>query len=305
LGSYTSVSSSASAGTLTLSNFANGGTLTITGATVGTGYTLTNTAFTAGTTDSVNIAITAAVAAGTVSAASVETVNISASKAGASSLTLTDSAAKSIVVTGAGTLTLTSANTSVTSVDASAMTGSLVYTTAGTTAETVKGGVGANNLTAAAGTVADTLIGGAGADTLTANKGMNILTGGAGADLFVIGSASSNLNSYATITDAAAGDRIQLSATGTLAFAQSKVTLGSTAVFQDYANTAVSTGGGAAAQGNIAWFQFSGDTYVIQHQVAGAETAFENGVDMIVKLTGLVDLSTTSLNPAGATLLIG
>ena len=299
LGNYNSVSTAGGNG-LTLNNMSSGGTLTLTGA--GTAYTIANAAFTASTSDVLNIAITSAGAMGTVTASKVETINISDSKV--SSLTLVDTTATSIVVTGAGTLSLTSTgNTAVTSVDASGMTGGLTYTTAGTTAETVKGGAGVNLLTAAAGTVADTLIGGAGADTLTANSGLDVLTGGAGADTFVLAAAPATLNSYATITDASVGDTIKLNTAVAATFVQAKVVLGGTAVFQDYANAVVGTGGVAAAAGNIAWFQYGGDTYVVQN-VNGAESQFNPG-DYVVKLTGLVDLSHTSLNPAGATLLIG
>ena len=74
---------------------------------------------------------------------------------------------------------------------------------------------------------------------MTANAGLNTLTGGAGFDTFVIKTASVNVNSYATITDATKGDYIQFSNVGTPSFIQSKVSLGDTAVFQDYANAAI------------------------------------------------------------------
>jgi len=62
-------------------------------------------------------------------------------------------------------------------------------------------------------------------------------------------------------------------------------------VFQDYANAAINT----LAQGEIGWFQYSGNTYIVQEAQA-AGTTFLNGTDYIVKLTGLIDLSTASFS---------
>jgi len=322
LGSYNSVSTGAeaNAGVLTLDGFTSGGTLTLTSSAAGTGaYVVSSSAFTTPTNDVFNLALSAAgaVAGGTVTANKIETINIAANDSSTlasgapvapgtntDSLTLTADSVTKLVVTGNANLQLTSTNATVTSVDASAMTGGLTYTAAGTVAETIKGGAGSNVLAAATGaTTADVLIGGAGNDTLTSNKGMDTLTGGAGHNTFVIGAASSNVNSYATITDAKVGDMITFSTTGTLSFAQSKITLGATAVFQDFANAAVSTA--SVAVGTISWFQFGGDTYIVQKEGLAAETSFTNGTDMIVKLTGAVDLSHTSLNTGIATLLIG
>jgi S-layer protein len=207
-------------------------------------------------------------------------------------LTLEATSATSVAVSGNAALNLTiTGNTKLTSVDGSAMTGALTVTTAGTKAETVKGGSGADSLTAAAGTVADTLIGNGGADTLTSNAGLTSLTGGAGADVFVINAAGANVNVYSTITDATAGDVIRLVNQGTETFSTTALTLGDTAVFQDFANLACA--GDGSTNGIISWFQFAGNTYIVEDRSA-AET-FVNG-DVVVKLTGLVDLSTATFN---------
>ncbi len=290
-------------GPVTYTNVAAGVDLAITAApTAATTYTLKDAT---GTSDALSIAITGAIAANTVNAAGIESVSISSTKAGAS-ITLVDAAAKTITVTGAGGLALTSGNTAVTLVDASGLTGALSYTTAGTLAETVKGGAGANSLVAAVGTIADTLIGGAGADTLTANAGLDTLTGGAGADVFKVMTVGANVNTYSTITDAASGDTIMLKDQGTEVFTTAKVVLSGTAVFQDYANAVVNAGGNSAANAHIGWFQFSGDTYVVESlHNTGVTADFVNNTDLVVKLTGLVDLSTASLNSGvGPTLLI-
>lgn len=306
LGNYTFVTDAGAGTTDTFNNMASGGTLVFTGTGSADIVNVTNAA--TGTADSLNVVLQAAGAlSDNTTVANVESVAITANDttkgvaAGATSdfAVVTDSALTSATVLGNTTLNLTLTSTKISTVDASGMTGGLVYTTTGTVAETVKGGASANQLTAHTGTVADTLIGGAGNDTITANGGLDTLTGGGGNDTFVV-TPSANVNSYATITDANAGDSIKLSTTGAITFTQSKVTLASTAVFQDYANAVIA----GTAQGNIAWFQYGGDTYVVQHEQAGG-TAFLNGTDLIVKLAGLVDLSHTSLNTTSATLLVG
>jgi S-layer protein len=177
------------------------------------------------------------------------------------------------------------------------MTGGITFTTAGTVAETVKGGASANVLTATTGTTADTLIGGAGSDTLTANAGLDVLTGGLGRDNFVVATVTANVNVYSTITDFLSGDTLTLANKGTETFARTKLTLGSTAVFQDYANLAAA--GDGSANGLVSWFQFGGDTYVVEDTTAGA--TFTSATDVIVKLTGLVDLSTAGFSAAAGT----
>lgn len=266
-----------------------------------------------GTADVLNAVLssTGNLTAGTLTAANVETVNISTvdtevvvapaiQAKNVDTLTLTADKATAVNVTGAADLTLTlTGSTKVTSIDGSTMTGGLTVTSLNTTAATtIKGGSGNDVLTAANGTTADVLIGGAGNDTLVANAGMSTLTGGAGNDLFVIGTASANVNSYATITDFAAGDLLKV--TGIDTFAAAKVSLGDTAVFQDYANAALN----ALSANAGGWFQFSGNTYVVADMGTDSTSGFVNGEDFIVKLTGLVDLSNASFNNTSDTIAL-
>jgi S-layer protein len=179
------------------------------------------------------------------------------------------------------------------------MTAAFSYTTAGTVAETVTGGTGADVLSAGTtSTVADVLIGGAGNDTLTANAGLNTLTGGAGNDTFVIATASLNSSSYATITDFGTGDKLKM--TGATAFSASKVTQADTAVFQDYVNAAMN----ASASSAVSWFQYLNNTYVVMDQASTNSTTFINGEDFVVRMTGLVDLSTASFNSTTGTIAL-
>jgi S-layer protein len=293
--------------TLTIDKLASGGTLVIgDGITAHDIVNITNAK--TGTADVLNIVGDSSSGAGQdfggVTASNVETVNVTLTDSSGADdgsldmfLTVGDTSATSIKLMGNQITHLTADSTKLTSVDASGMTGGLVYTTTGTTAEMVKGGASSNDLTAKAGTSADTLVGGAGDDVLTANAGRDVLTGNGGNDTFVVATPTANLTGYSTITDANAGDLLQLADNGTETFNTKAISLDpSTAVFQDYADASV-----AAGNGNISWFQFGGNTYVVEAMHAG--TNFQNNVDVVVKLVGLVDLSHASLNNAAAPIL--
>jgi S-layer protein len=156
----------------------------------------------------------------------------------------------------------------------------------------MKGGSGADAFTAKTGTNADVLIGNDGADTLTSNAGLTTLTGGAGNDIFVVATNTANIGTYTTITDFAAGDLLKLANKGTETFATTKLSLADTATFQDYLNAASTVDG--TTNGAISWFQYGGNTYVVEDMGAGA--TFAVATDIVVKLTGLVDLSVASIN---------
>jgi S-layer protein len=135
----------------------------------------------------------------------------------------------------------------------------------------------------------DVINAGLGNDVIKSGTGMDVVTGGGGNDTFHF-VANSNGNIYTTITDANAGDVLTFVDKGTEVFTSAKITLAGTAVYQDYLNQAAS--GNGDANGRIGWFQFGGDTFVVQDLSAG--TSFVNGTDIVVKLTGLVDLSTAT-----------
>jgi len=308
------IATNASNDQLIVNKMANGGTLEIVGAADASDIFDINLTDATGTADSLNVVTkvsTASLNFGTLDLAGIESVAITATDTNTSLITgggvntatfiVKDAALKTATVTGSShlTLTLDAATTALTSLNASTLTGNLTTTTNGTVAQTVTGGSGADVLTAKG--VNDVLIGGAGNDTLaltgtTAN--LVTLTGGAGADIFQIGVATVNVNSYATITDLAAGDRIQFSA-GAATFASAKVSLGDTAVFQDYANAAIA----ATDTGAVTWFQIGGNTYVVEN-VSNNASSFMNGTDIIVRITGAVDLSTASFSASSDTLLI-
>jgi len=159
LGFTNYVTTTGSTGTLTLNNLASNGTVVITTAPT-TGYTIgVKDAGTAGhTSDVLNLELSSAAAllAGTVTAANVETINIKAddtdTTAQIDTMTLVATKATTINIEGDASLNLTNAgNTAVTLIDASKMTGGLTVQAAGTVASTIKGGSGADVLTASGG----------------------------------------------------------------------------------------------------------------------------------------------------------
>lgn len=314
---------------LILTNLASNGTLELTAQ----GYTTVNVKDAAtGTADVLNVVLNNSGAGslngGTVVAADVETININTKDSGtlantAATLdvaTLVATSAKSIVVTGNNGLNLNNTgNTKVTSFDASGVVGNgaddtaanlvVRFTSANNTATaevTIKGGAGNDVLTGNA--AKDTLIGGAGDDTLDGAAGVDVLTGGEGKDIFVFTTVASSGVSYDTITDLAVADVIRFSTNITNADGVTTVTgnqLGavlsgidaSNAVFQDYLDAAANKGAGV-----VSWFQTGGNTYVVQ-DINGAAT-FQNGLDNVVKITGLVDLTNATWTGATADLTI-
>lgn len=246
--------------------------------------------------------------------ADVETINITATDSNVdedsdgveyetgdrdlSTLDLDAAEVTSVVISGNSNLSLDmTGNTAATTINASAFTGNLTITSYADSA-TVTGGSGDDALTASGDS--NVLLGGDGNDTLTVAAGADLttLTGGAGNDTFVF-NVPTTVNDYSTITDLSSGDIIDLADGAT--FQAAAIVKGDTAVFQDFANAATAVDGGAA--NDAAWFQFAGNTYIVV-DVNGNEGDFENGTDSVIKITGLVDLSTASYNQTDGTLEI-
>lgn len=275
------------------------------------GLTLTATDTAATTVDASGITLGgftwtsgALAAANTVkgSVSGTNTVDLTASVAAATTYTggtgidnLTITNAKNNVINlGGGTTTNSvagsaSGNNTVTSTSTAADT-----VTLGAGNNTVSLGNGANVFTATSGN--NTFTGGTGVDTVTVGGGVNSLTLGTGADSVSITAPSASVNVYTTITDPHAGVSIALANQGTETFASTKVTLANTAVFQDYANAVIQAGGNASVNAALGWFQIGGDTYLVEsrHDGSANNASFVNGTDMVIKLTGLVDLSTAT-----------
>ena len=299
LGLTSDITVATGSGTTTLTDFANAGKLTLTGDRAGDGVTISNAAFATPTTNSINVVMTATAGfnGGTVTAANVETVNLTATDtlttATAHTLIVTANKAATLNVTGNAGVALTlTGSVLLATLDATASTGAVTATAVSTAAITMNGGSGADQFTATTGTNADVLNGNGGADILTSNAGLTVLTGGLGNDTFVVATNTSNVGIYTTITDFSAGDRLKLANMGTETFTTTKLALADTATFLDFLNLAAA--GDGSTDGAISWFQYGGNTYVVEDMTAGA--TFTSATDLVVKLTGLIDLSVASLN---------
>jgi S-layer protein len=310
-------------GSLTVNNLASGGTVELIrndDATAVPGVTVSVKDASTGTADVLNIVAkvgTTSLNHGTVTAANVETINVTGTDTApvtstglasiqTNTLTLTAAAATNVTIAGNSNVALTlSSSAAVTQVNASALTGALTFTANGATAGTlVTGGAGADTLIASG--ASDTLNGGAGADVLTGTD-LTLLIGGAGADTFNINKPAS-LNAFSTISDLATGDFIDLDSLdgGTVAFLRAAITLADTAVFQDYANAAMTALG--SDTNDAAWFVFNGNTYIVKSgrdHTASGQTDFGNNVDSIIKITGVVNLGNASYNQSLGLLEIG
>lgn len=324
-----------------ISGMASGGTLVIKADQTATKAVVVSvTDASTGTADSLNLVLSKATALANVevTAANVESINITSTETATTLLgtvthaaTLSATAATSLTVSGNAGVTLGTLTgaTKLASIDASGVsTGLVSFTTAAlTVASSIKGGAGANTVVASAATKAVTYVGqdkvdtitinnalnnsvttaggndvivtgsgndtinaGTGDDAITSGTGLDVISGGAGNDTFNI-VAPTNGNTYSTITDINVGDIISVANQGTETFASTKITLADTALFADYLNAAAASTT-AAANGNWAWFQFAGNTFLVQDNSDSA--TFDNGTDIIVRLTGLIDLSTAT-----------
>jgi S-layer protein len=189
-----------------LSNLASGGTVKLTADSTAFNVAVTNATFNPADVLNLNLSKAAVLAAGVVTAAGVETINIAAPDATAAggaavihTATLTAAGATSIVVSGNNGLNLTATGSvAVTNFDASAVIGNgtadtaanlaVTYVSVNTTAAnavTIKGGAGNDSLTGV-GNV-DTITGGEGADTIT---------GGAGNDVIVLAETTAAVDKF-------------------------------------------------------------------------------------------------------------
>ncbi len=309
-----------SANALILDKMASGSTLVLNADQSGTGGNTAQASIkvnvkdaATGAADVFNIVVEkdSSVNAGTVTVNDVETFNIKAVDVFVDSnndgkddtnavhtLKASGNKVTSVVVTG-DDLSLDTDSTVLTSVDASAMAGGITYTADGAAAGTeVKGGAGADTLTASGSQ--DVLLGGAGNDTLT-GADLTTLTGGEGQDTFVVNTPG-NVNAYSTITDLSSGDVIDLGSAATTKFSAAAIVLAGTAVFQDYANAAANSFGTDAD--DATWFQYDGNTYIVMSGDATANNDFQNGTDSIIQIMGLVDLGQASFNMTDSTIEI-
>jgi len=291
----------------------------------GTGDSYTVTFAGTGTTSAT--ASKTAINAGVLSLTGIETVNIASGSATGftnNTLALRDANATSLVITGSqyatvtfdtafGTAATSSNGLGVTTVDASANTGGVsltfpaatVFETAYSTF-TVKGSSGADTITMTAlDALSITVDGGAGDDNIVtpASKAIT-LTGGAGKDTFDVAATVYDTTKYiTTITDFASGDSIKLVNQGTETFATTKVDISAATSFAAALGIALSSTDGST-NAAVKWFQYGGNTYVVQCLTNnGAGLTDAATTDLVVKLNGVVDLSTATLGGTSGNVL--
>jgi S-layer protein len=293
------VSGVSTAQALTVNATNAGGTSTITFANASgaaDSYAITFNASTTGTT-----ATPTTIDAGIVGIEGIESVTVhsgSAAGVNANAIALKDAAATSLTLDGSQALTVTfntafgtsSATTGVTTIDGHTATGAL--------------SIDETNVKAASAGL--TVIGGSAADTITTNAFASTLTGNGGADTFKVGltvTGSATAPVYTTITDASTTDVISFANTasaGTDAgFTTTKVNVGAATDLVSALN--IATNASASTAGNSAenWFQYGSNTYVVDH--LGAAGSLGTG-DVVVKLAGLIDLSTATYSAHTLTL---
>lgn len=223
----------------------------------------------------------------------IENLTVEATGAGDGDNTLqvTDDALQSLTITGSQKLTLSfsasdSAGDGVSLIDGSAATGDLTIKTNGVTADsklglTVKTGSGADSITLAGKATVDA---GAGDDTITSSAQGGTFTGGDGKDTFNVAAAKGSDN-MVTITDFVAGtDKLAFADKGTETFA--KAIVSGAQSLEDALNAAAA--GDGSVNGALSWFQYGGDTYIVQD--LSTDATFQSG-DIVVKLVGEHDLS--------------
>lgn len=279
--------------------------------TIGVKDAATNTADTFAITFAGAAVATAPVAAnvlaGTIAVAEVETVSI-VSAGGANtwnSIALTDNKLQTLTITGDkaldltfvgvnGTNTAALAGGAVKLIDGSAATGKLSINTANVVADdkagvglTIKGGSAGDTITLAQKATVDA---GAGNDKIVSAAAGGTFTGGAGNDTFDVKAA---VGQVVTITDFTVGaDKLTLKDQGTEVFTSAKIDVSAATDLTAALNLASTADGSVNAQ--VKWFQYGGDTYVVQDLSAGA--TFDTAHDIAVKLTGTLDLSTLTVS---------
>ncbi|MDP2125774.1 MAG: hypothetical protein Q8K97_00220 [Pseudohongiella sp.] len=307
----TGLTLSGGTGGATLSNVAKGVGLSVTGSNTGiTTINVKDAALVSSTADTFAVTFagtTGTVAAGTLKLDGVENVTLaSGGTTGTNTVALDIDKLKTVAITGSKALTLTFIATAgdtapgtgvlggVTSIDGSAATGILTINTANVTAAaagiTINTGSAADVITIA---TKSTVNAGAGNDTITVTAAGaangSTLTGGAGNDTFVVKDAvyATAEVSIVTITDFTAGaDKITFKDQGTEVFNATKVDISAATNLTGALDIAAA--GNGAVNGIVNWFQYGADTYIIQDLTAGATIA---ATDVVVKLTGLIDLS--------------
>jgi hypothetical protein len=300
----TGLSIDGSTGTGILQNVTQAQSLSVNANNGGTSSTLTFSGVT-GTSDAYAISFNATTTGTTVAPTSIDakivsiegieavTVNSGAAAGVATNaIALKDATAKTLVITGAQALNVSfdtafgtaHATTGLSSIDGSAATGKLGINLAGTGALTaglvVKGGSAIDTITTKAAQSA----------TITGNGGLDNFN----VALTFAATTDAATATITTITDFVKGETITFADVGTPVFTTTKLDV-SAAISLDAA-VALAVAGAGNGNGIVKWFNYGADTYIVADGGAGATLAA--ATDQIVKLTGTLDLSTSSVSAA-------
>ena len=212
---------------------------------------------------------------------------------GQNRLQVTDDALQTLTITGSQDLAFVGTNGTIGAdggavnlIDGSAATGNLDINTVYVTADsklglTVKTGSGNDTITLGGKASVDA---GAGDDTIISSAQGGTFTGGDGKDTFDVKLAKGSDN-MVTITDFVAGtDKLTFVNKGDETFAKADV---SDAQSLEAALNAAAAGDGST-NGALSWFQYGGNTYIVQD--LSSQSDFQSG-DIVVKLVGEHDLS--------------
>ncbi len=174
--------------------------------------------------------------------------------------------------------------------------------TGGTGVDTVVVTTGANTINVGGGTTANSV-------TVGAASGLNVITTtSTGVDTFVLAGIQTTAANLSTLSGWTAGDIINVADVTTGASAVTplgaKISMADNTTLATYLNEATKTdltATGATSAALITWFQFGGDTYIVVDNFTKPEAdsvdtiTFQNGVDSVIKLVGLIDLSTSTV----------
>jgi hypothetical protein len=208
-----------------------------------------------------------------------------------------DTYAKVVNVTGAGDLHLSLDSQVVKTLNASGNNGGLDYTAAAlTTALSITGSSADDTIDLTAVTKGATINASAGHDLYIVNSHNNTINFGTGVDDLHITAHGSDMFTGMDVinglTFSNAGDAIKLDC-GVVAL-DKVADQGGLAQFDNWVTAALAK---ADEAGKAAWFQFGGDTFIVQDNDNNA--VFNGDTDIVVKLTGLVSLNTISTVEGG------
>ena len=187
-----------------------------------------------------------------------------------------------ITITGDNALTISkisAATATGSKYDASGLTGKLTITANAATLDVTKA-------------LGDIIIGGSAGDVITTGVNGSTLTGNGGNDKFVVKATDYDTSVAASpmtkITDFTIGDQIEF----TDATATKKIDLSSTLAGKTDAEIFALVVAAGTADGQVVWGNYNGFTYVF-NETDGTQ-GVAGGTDAFVKLTGTLDLSTST-----------